>query len=149
MRKLILTTAAYIIWPPTQKNFDTTRNEWTAQLRRGPHCSSLQQIEVRSASVDEGGRYEDWEEEEDTQAHPIEFDLGARWMWARKSKSVWASVVDNMIVGHGEEDFFSAGEQGTGLYGYYQSWLHLDEAEWAKECLDWEMQGNPYRILRA
>lgn len=122
IKQLIVTTPTYIVWPPTARQFDSAKNKWTAQLRRSPGVSVLQEIVIHSAFADEGDRIRSWEETGGELPDVLDGrNLGADWVWRRESRKEWQMVSHTAYFSNREEYFFGRSE------GEYElGWLHID-----------------------
>lgn len=123
VKQFILTTPRYIIWPPTLQQFQTTLNQWTAQIRRSGNRSQLQEIVVHCASGDEGESFNTWQEDDGIVAYGLDGShLGVNWVWAKQASGKWDF--------HGEtSQFISDGEEylfGPGNNEYEETWFHRD-----------------------
>ncbi|KAJ7885299.1 hypothetical protein B0H14DRAFT_2563938 [Mycena olivaceomarginata] len=89
IRQLILSTPAYVVWPPSAKTFSRTRDEWTEQL--GNRSSSkLRDIVINCSFLDGGLRVMYWAGNTRMPAEALRLTReiaggqGFQWVWRLK-----------------------------------------------------------------
>ncbi|KAJ7805823.1 hypothetical protein B0H14DRAFT_3770234 [Mycena olivaceomarginata] len=143
IRQLILSTPAYVVWPPSAKTFSRTRDEWTEQL--GNRSSSkLRDIVINCSFLDGGLRVMYWAGNTRMPAEALRLTReiaggqGFQWVWRLKDNE-WKRV---KITRPADSDR-AAYCFGPEMSNCYWTWMLDTELEdWVDNWFD-RQTGNP------